>query len=426
MLPCASMGHALVVGGGVIGVCAAHSLLEAGWRVTLVDQADIAAGSSYGNAGLIVPSHSIPLAAPGVWIQGLRWMADPESPFYIKPRLDWQLCRWLWQFRQACRADHVERAVPVLRDLHRRSLGLYRELARIPGLDFDFRETGVLLVAHTDAAMAGIHHEAEILSRAGLPAAVLDGAGLRALEPALSAGIVGGAHFASDALLRPDAFVRGLAGHVLARGGEIRRDTEVLGFRTEGRRVVAAVTTRGRLDVDEVVLAAGAWSAGLATGLGLTLPLQPAKGYSVTYRVPGTAPGPRLRMPLLPAEAKFAITPMGDWLRLAGTLELAGFDLSIARRRVEAIVRGARPYLAPGVLGDHLELVEIWRGWRPVLPDGLPAIGRPARYDNLVMATGHAMIGMSLGPVTGQLVAELVAGKPVSADLGLLQPDRFA
>jgi D-amino-acid dehydrogenase len=409
----------IVVGGGVVGVCAAYYLVRRGLPVALVEKGDIAAGSSYGNAGLIVPSHSVPLAAPGVLRQGLRWMLDPESPFYIRPRPSRELGRWLFRFARACTESHVRRALPVIRDLSRMSLDLYRELAALPGLEFGFRQDGALAVYRTAAGLEHGRHEAALLEAAGIGAQVLDGAGARALEPALRRDLAGAVHFPGDAHVTPDRFVRGLAREAEGLGARLLTGTEVLGFTRRGGRIAAVETTRGDLAAEQVVLAAGSWSAGLARGLGLDLPIQPAKGYSVTCDRPASGP----RMPLLLGEARVAVTPMGDALRFAGTLELAGLDLAIDRRRVAAIRRAVPQYLA-GDAGSTVR--EIWRGLRPCSPDGLPYIGRPARCDNLIVATGHAMIGVSLGPVTGALVAQLAAGEPPMLDLSLLGPGRFA
>jgi D-amino-acid dehydrogenase len=246
---------------------------------------------------------------------------------------------------------------------------------------------------------------------------VLDGPAARAMEPALRPDVVGGIFFPEDALLVPDRFVKGL-GRVLATlGVELRMATEVLGFRASGNRVTVVETTRGPLDADLVVLAAGAWAPGVARALGLRLPIQPAKGYSLTHRRPANGPN----IPLLPAEARFSITPMGDLLRFGGTLELAGLDLSVNSRRVEALRRSARRYL----VDLELELLEIWRGLRPCTPDGLPLLGRSARLTNLVVAAGHAMVGMVLGPVSGKLVAQVAAETAPLADITLLDPQRF-
>jgi D-amino-acid dehydrogenase len=408
----------VVVGGGVVGVCAAYYLARRGFGVTLVEKGDIAAGSSYGNAGLIVPSHSIPLAAPGVLRQGLRWMLDPESPFYIRPRPSRDLVRWLLRFRRACTEDHVRRSIPIIRELSRASLDLYRELAALPGLEFGFRQDGVLAVFRTAAGLEHGRHEAAVLEAAGIVAKVVDGEGACVLEPALRRDIAGGVYFPDDAHVTPDRFVRGLARVAEGLGARLLTGTEVLGFTKRGSGITVVETTRGDLAVDQVVLAAGAWSAGLARGLGLDLPLQAAKGYSITCERPPSGP----HIPLLLGETRAAVTPMGDTLRFAGTLEMAGLDLTINRRRVAAIRRAVPQYLAE----ESYTVREIWRGLRPCSPDGLPYIGRPARYDNLIVATGHAMIGVSLGPVTGAVVAQLAARETPMLDLAPLRPERFA
>lgn len=410
--------NAVVIGGGVIGVCSAYYLARAGWDVTLVEKGDICAGSSYGNGGLVVPSHSVPLAAPGVWLKGLRWMLSPESPFYIKPRLSPELMSWLWHFRRFCNPEHVRRALPVIRDLSYASLALFRELAAIEGFEFGYHQDGVLAIFRTEKGYEEGLKEARLLSEGGVATKVLDAAAAGALEPGLAPGVVGGILFPEDAHLIPDVFVRGLAAIVERMGVRLRTGTEVLGFRSAGQRIVAVETTRGDLQAGEVVLAAGAWSPGLAAALKLHVPIQPAKGYSITYRRPPGGP----RLPLILGEARVGVTPMGQTLRLAGTLELAGLDLTINRRRVKAIVRSAGPYLVGA--GD-LELLEIWRGLRPCTPDGLPIIGRSPRFENLILATGHAMIGLSLGPVTGKVVAQVAAAEPPLVDVRALRPERF-
>ena len=412
-------GSVLVIGGGVVGVCSAHYLSRAGFQVTLLEKGDVCAGSSYGNGGLVVPSHCIPLAVPGVWLKGLKWMWDPESPFYIKPRLDPKLAAWLWRFRAACTEAHVRRAVPLLRELSYASLALFGELAATPGLDFGYRQDGALGVYRTEPGWEAAVRDASRLGQAGVATKILDGAGARELEPSLLPGVVGAVLFPDDAHMIPDRFVRGLARLAETGGVRVQTDTEVLGFRTRGRRIVAVETTRGDVEADDVVLAAGSWSPGLGRALGLDLPIQPAKGYSVTYARPADGP----RIPLMLGEAKAGVTPMGEMLRFAGTLELAGLDFSINRRRVNAIVRSAGQYVR-GV--DRLRMLEIWRGLRPCTPDGLPLLGRSERIENLVLATGHAMIGVSLGPVTGKLVAQLCAREEPAIDLALLRPERFS
>ena len=342
--------------------------------MTLLEKGEVCAGSSYGNAGLIVPSHLVPLAAPGVWWQGVKWMLNSESPFYIKPRASLELARWLWRFRAACTPDRVRRAMPLLRRMSVESLELYRGFAE-KELDFGFRQAGSMTVFSTPEGLAHGRDEARLLREGGATVEVLDGGAARAAEPALRAGVVGALYCREDALLVPDRFVKGLAKLAESRG--VRVMNRHRGDRLPDEAAAASrsvETTRGALSADTVVLAAGAWSPDVGRALGLRVPIQPAKGYSLTYRRPARGP----TIPLLPAEGRFSVTPMGEFLRFGGTLELAGMDLSINRRRVEALRRKA---LACIEGGERLELLEIWRGLRPCTPDGLPLVGRSRRFE---------------------------------------------
>jgi len=408
----------LVIGAGVIGVSAAYFLALKGRAVTVLEAGEIASGCSYGNAGLVVPSLSVPLAAPGVVAKGVRWMFKPDSPFYVKFRWDRDLLSWLWKFRASCREETARRSIPVLRDLHRASALLFDELTRLEGMDCAYARRGVLGVFRTEKGFAEGRAEAELLGEFGLASGLLDASSARALVPALRPGLAGAIHYTEDAHLEPAAFVRTLARHAERHRASFVTHTEVLGFRLSGRRIVAVHTPRGDFLPEEVVLASGSWSPALARGLGLRLPIQPAKGYSIGLASPPTPPA----VPLLLAEAKVGVTPMGRFLRLAGTLELAGLDFSVNERRVQAIRHGAREYL-DGL--DSLRELEVWRGLRPCTPDGLPILGRPRTVENLVLATGHAMIGLSLGPVTGKIVTEIVAREQPSFEVGPLAPDRF-
>jgi D-amino-acid dehydrogenase len=306
----------------------------------------------------------------------------------------------------------------VLRDLGRASRELYRELAALDGLECGFTPAGVLQVLKTRAAFEAAVEEAHLLRRYGLAAEAWDADRVRQREPNLRPGVVGGVYYPDDAHLDPAAFVRGLARLAEQKGACLHTQTEVLGFETAGRSVSRVVTTRGDFRAEQVVIAAGSWSPGLARQLDLNLPIQAAKGYSLTLNRPPACP----TLPLLLGEARVAVTPLDGTLRLAGTLELAGMDFSINRRRVSAIRRAAGEYLR-GM--DGLEPGEVWCGLRPCTPDGLPLIGRSEAFDNLIIAAGHAMVGMSLGPITGKLVAQLAGREPPAIDLTALRPGRF-
>jgi D-amino-acid dehydrogenase len=280
----------------------------------------------------------------------------------------------------------------------------------------------MLLVYKTEEGFRYGVEEAHVLAGAGVTSKTLDAHQVCALEPAVRPGMAGAVYFSMDAHLNPAEFVRGLARFVESKGVRIHANTAVTGIEKAGRRIETVKTTNGDFQPSEVVVAAGAWSPLLARSLKLNVPIQPAKGYSITVKRPAAYPV----IPMLLGESRVAVTPMesptGPILRFAGTLELAGMDLSINQRRVDAMRRAAGNYLVD--MGE-LETIEVWRGLRPCTPDGLPIVGRPESCDNLTLAAGHAMIGISLGPITGKLVAQIVCGEKTDVDVKPLRVERF-
>lgn len=407
----------LILGGGVIGISAAYYLAEQGASVTVIEMGEVASGSSYANAGLIVPSHAVPLAAPGALADGLKWMLDPASPFYIKPRLSPDLWAWIARFLLASRTGPMRRAIPLLRDLHLASAKLYAELASRRDLKFDYEQKG-LLTAYLTAQ--GLHHgqaEVKLLNEFGVDAELLDASATRKKEPALRESIAGGVYFPHDGHFNPAKFVQGLAEIAENKGVRIQRKTEILRIQTSGNEIKSVLTTSGTFYGKQIVLAAGAWSPRVARDLVVNVPVQAAKGYSMSVKRPDGGPS----MPLILGESRVAVTPMGDTLRFAGTLEMAGIDLTVNPRRVDAIADAATNYLKV----DRPPTNDVWRGLRPCSPDGLPILGRAKNYSNLILATGHAMLGMSLGPLSGKLVAQIALGKPTEMDISALTPARF-
>ncbi len=411
---------AIVIGAGAVGVCCAYYLAERGIDVTLVDRGDVCAGASYGNSGLLVPSHSVPLAAPGVIWRALRWMTKPDSPFYIRPRPSPSLVSWLWKFRAACSDENVERAMPVLRDLTVTGVELIRELDDACESDFGLGTAGVAYVYRTGEGLANGRVEAAHVAKVGLHAEELDRDGVREFS-GLETTAIGGMLHPYDGHVTPGRYVHAVAEAFERGGGTIERHTAVTGFETDGRRVRGVVTDNGVLEADEVVLAAGSWSPAIAARLGVKLPIQPAKGYSVRFRAPENSPA----APLILGEARVGMTPMGDTIRLAGTLEMAGMDLSIDRRRLDA-VRGAAGLYFPSMEASRLEFVEEWAGLRPQSPDGLALLGRWPTWDNLTIAAGHGTMGVSTSPSSGKLVAQIITGDEPLTDLAPLDPTRFA
>ncbi len=410
------MKHVIVLGAGVIGLSVASECARRGHRVTIVERnARHRDGCSFGNAGMIVPSHFIPLAAPGMVALGLRWMWNPESPFYIQPRLDWELIAWAWRFWRASTRERVERAAPLLRDLHLASRAAYAEFGEECGLV----QRGLLMLCKTQHTL---DEEAQTAAKAralGVPAEVLGAKQTAALDPHVTMDIAGSVYFPKDCHLQPERYVDALEQRL--SGAEMLWETEVIGWRRESARLVAVRTTRGEIAGDEFILAGGAWSPPLARDLGLRLPMQAGKGYSVTLPQPVELP----QICSILTEARVAVTPMEGTLRVGGTMEIAGLDERVSQRRVEGILR-ALPLYYPRFRREHFDGIEPWHGLRPCSPDGLPYLGRTRVAENLIVVTGHAMMGLSLAPVTGELAGQLVDSEPPRFDLTLLAPDRYA
>ena len=419
----------LIVGGGVIGLCTAYYAAQKGHRVTILERGPLNHDCcSLGNAWMIVPSHFVPLAAPGMVAMGLRMMFDAESPFHIKPRFSLKLLDWAWKFCRACNAGHVARSAPLLRDLGLASRRCFEELAesKPPVAQsatnaFGLVKRGLLMLCREEASL---HEEAktvELSNSLGLPAEMLTPTQAAELEPNLKMTIAGAAYFPQDCHLSPEKFYGAIGEQLRQMNVDVRHGTSVIGWRVDGGQIQAVETTRGDFVAEEYVLAGGSWSPGIVEGLRLTLPMQAGKGYSLTLKSPPRLPG----ICSILTEARVAVTPMGSSLRFAGTMEIAGLDESIDVNRVRGITQSIPRYY-PEFNADDFRDVPIWRGLRPCSPDGLPYIGRFGRYRNLSTATGHAMMGLSLAPITGKLMAEMLSDETPSIDLAALSPDRYA
>ena len=411
----------VIVGGGVVGLFCAWYARRAGFAVTLVERGDPEHDCcSLGNAGQIVPSHFQPLAAPGMTAMALRSLFTPESPVRMDPRFDLRFFRWGLDFIRSASAAHVERCSPVLRDYGLLSRQCYLDLAAPGREEIKLAQRGLLMLSRTEVGFGHERDAAAAANRLGMDARVLSAAECRALEPAMRLDVLGGVYFPLDAHLAPQRLVAMLTRELLADGVQIMWNTNALGWRANGARVEALLTSAGELVGDEYVLAAGAWSPNVVAGLKLRLPVEAGKGYSLTLTQP----------PVLPAvsavltEARVAMTPMGDHLRFAGTMQFAGLDLTIDSRRVKPMIEAISKYL-PDLNASHFSGVTPWTGLRPCTPDGMPFLGRSRRYTNFIVATGHAMMGVSLAPGTGHIVGELLQGRPGSVALELMRPDRF-
>lgn len=410
-----------IVGGGVIGLCTAWFLRRQGIQVTILERgAPDHDSCSLGNAGMVVPSHFVPLAAPGMVEMGLKMMRDPESPFALRPRLSRDLLEWGWHFMRACNAKQVSRVAPLLRDLNLQSRACYEQFSAEFGESFGLQKRGLLMLCKHEETLRAEAHLAEEATRLGLKAAVLNPSQLASLDPSIQMEVAGGVWFAQDCHLNPQLFVKRLTQALEAEGVRFVWGAEVKGWKKKWGSVKTAQTTQGDFSADQFVVAGGAWSPSLLRPLGIRLLLQGGKGYSMSLPNPPQKP----EICAILTEARVAVTPMGETLRFAGTMEIAGTDLSVNEARVNGI-RKSIPTYYPAFKPEDFKGVPVWSGLRPCSPDGLPYIGYTKRYNNLILATGHAMMGVSLAPITGRLVSELILEGSTSLDLSLLSPDRF-
>ncbi len=409
----------LVVGGGVIGLASALALLEAGRQVRVLEARTVGCGSSHGNCGTITPSHAAPLTAPGAVGRALRWMLTPDAPFYVAPRLDPALWAWLLRFAARSNARDWRAAMAVRATILRASRAALPQWVERHGLDCEFVETGVDYVCRTDAGLAHFAAELGLLADVGIAAEIIDGDRYGREEPALKPGVVGVARFPGDASLRPNRFVAELARAVRSSGGVIEEGCDVTGVAEEGAGV-RVDTSSGPRHGRDVLVATGAWTPLLARSAGLgRVPVQPGKGYSITYDRPALVP----RRPVVLYERSVCVTAWASGYRLGSTMELSGYDTRLNRRRLDALERGAAEYLHDPV-GPVKH--EEWFGWRPLSRDDIPIIGRAPGRRHTWVATGHGMLGVTMSTGTAELVAALVCGHPPPFDPAPFAPGRFA
>ncbi|MBL6445779.1 FAD-dependent oxidoreductase [Fulvivirga sp. 29W222] len=413
------MKKVAIIGGGVVGLSSAYYLSELGYQVTVVSDDDQNKGCSYGNAGMIVPSHFIPLAAPGMVILGLKWMLRNDSPFHIKPRFSKDLISWGWKFYKAATPANVQRAMHVLKEMNMESRNLYLQLAEEESLDFSLQTKGLFMLCKTSHALKEERMVAERARQLGMKAETLTAAELMSMDEGVEMDVEGGVYFPMDAYMVPGLFMSGMKVLLEKRGVSFVSERGK-GLDMRGGRVIALQTSGDLVRADEFVIAAGAWSSELIKALKVNIPLQGGKGYSVMVDQPPAYPG----ICALLSEARVSVTPMNSAIRFGGTMELNGTDRTVNDKRVGGIYKSIPDYY-PQFKNTDFQKSDVWVGLRPCSPDGLPYIGKFKHYDNLTAATGHSMMGMSLGPVTGKLVSQIVSGQKTDIEIAILNPDRY-
>lgn len=411
----------VVVGGGMIGLCSAYYLNKQGYEVTVLDEGDGSNNCSFGNAGFFSPSHMVPLASPGIIAQGMKWMTNPESPFYIKPSLNIDLAKWGWNFYRASTKTRVDRAVPILNQMLMESRKLIEEILADTKIEAGFDNKGLLMYCKSQHVLDEEAEMAELGRQCGQDVDVLSSSQAEKLNPGFEIDTVGAVHFKNDAWFTPNTFMTGFQKYLKNQGVEFRYNTKVLDAEKNHGHIKALVAANEKIEADQFVIATGSWTAKFLKQLGIKILLQGGKGYSFEVKNPPVMP----KTASILTEARVAVTPMQHGLRFAGTMEVNGLDLSINPRRVLGIQKSIPNYF-PQFDQSSFEGVKPWAGLRPCSPDGMPYIGKTRKFDNLIVATGHAMLGISLGPITGQLVCEIAGENTPHIDDTLLAVERYS
>lgn len=413
------MSEIIIIGAGIVGLSSAYYLHRQGYKVTVLDKSDINDNCSFGNAGMIVPSHFIPLASPGMVQQGIRWMFNSKSPFYVRPAVNMDLISWGLKFLKHANAGHVSAAAVPLRDLSLLSKQLFAELAKEPGFEFELKSKGILALYKTEKVAEEEVHLAKRANELGLDMAVLTAAECQRLQPGLMLDVLGAVHYRDDGHLSPSKLMNALLTYLEREGVSVVRNQEVIRIETSNKKITGLFTGDKEWKADQYVLASGSWSPAVAKLMNLKLSLMPGKGYSFME----DEPAGRMTIPALLCEARVAITPMNSSIRYSGTMELDKINNKINLQRVRGIVESVPKYFSD--LKPKLPATEnIWYGFRPSSPDGLPYIGRSADQENLIVATGHGMMGLSLGPATGRLVSQLASFQKTDIDVAPFNPVR--
>lgn len=408
----------VIIGGGIIGLCSAYYLQKEGCKVTILDKSNFSEGASHVNAGYITPSHFIPLAQPGIITKGLKWMFNSSSPFYVKPRLDSDFLKWALAFKKSATPSKVEKAISSLLDINILSRELYEEMQSSKDFNFHYERKGLLMLYQSDKVGEEEWKIGQRGIKEGLKVENLSPSEVKKIEPKANLDIKGAVYFHSDAHMTPNDFMSNMVAYLKSKDVTFFGNEEVVDIQISNNSISKVITNKQELTADEIIMAAGSWSQILSKKIGLNIPIQAGKGYSINVNQPTD-----ITIPSILCEAKVAVTPMDGFTRFAGTMEIAGINHKINPVRVKAIAKAAEHYY-PDLKIVPQQIKNAKCGLRPCSPDGLPYIGKASKCKNLTIATGHAMMGWSLGPATGKLVSEIILDKKASMATSAFHPDR--
>ncbi len=409
-----------IIGGGVIGLCSAYYLTKKGYKVTVIERNDITDGCSFGNMGYVSPSHFIPLATPGMISQGLKWMMNSSSPFYIKPRLNWDLLQWGMTFWKNANTKKVEANAPHLNNLLQLTRHLMNDIKNEMGNSFSMTEKGCWMLYRSEKTGDHEKHQAEQAHAYGLKTILCNPQQVQELEPEVEVTVAGGVLYLDDSHVDPSQFMQVMFSYLKNAGVEFWLNTKVKGFHESNKKIITIITDKGELNCEELVIAAGSWLPDVSRMLGIKMLMQPGKGYSFSYHDLEK----NLQHPSILVDDRTATTPINRWLRIGGTMELSGHSDNILSTRVMAIYNAFKKYY-PNLNIQAPQPEKTWYGYRPVTPDGLPYIGRHHRYNNLTYAGGHAMLGVSAAAGTGKLIGEIIGSENTTIDINAFNPERF-
>lgn len=408
-----------IIGGGIIGITTAYYLVKAGCEVMIMDKGNGEEGCSFGNAGYISPSHFVPLASPGIVAEGIKYMLDSKSPFYIKPRFDFSLMKWCWSFYKSANQKTVSKNIHYMNSILQLSRNETIKMAKELGNPFDLKEDGCIMMYRK---IETGHHEEELAQQAfefGIQTKVLEQSELATWEPDVLPNSIGGVYYSTDSHIDPKKYMHFMKEYLINKGVIFSYNTTVRGFRRNGNSVTHLLTNKGDFTCEKLVLATGSWIPSLSKDLGIDLLLQAGKGFSITYKNVKN----NIKRPAILVDDRVALTPLGNDLRIGGTMEISGLNLEVSMSRVEGIVEAVNKNYTNLKL-EVPKKEDVWAGLRPCTPDGMPYISK-TKFQNLVISGGHAMLGISMSAATGLLAKELVLNEKPTINVDAFSINRF-